>query len=161
MTNSNNLRNLNKLLKTISKINQKLLTSADEKKLSQHICNYLVQIKDYKLVWLGLRETGNKCLITPTAIAGDDKDFVKEIKKSWDKYGFNGCPTSVALKSGNFFLIEDLANEKRFVPWDKLAVKKGFLSAIVLPLKYYDEVIGSLHIYSDVKNHFIMKKSDS
>jgi PAS domain S-box-containing protein len=154
MSNNNNLKRLNILLRTISKINEQLVISDDEKKLCQKICSYLVKIKGYKFVWMGLKESENDKL-TPIAIAGQDKDFIKYIKNSWNKYGFNGCPTSMALASGMPFLIEDLKNEERFVPWDRNAIENGFLSALVLPIKYHNDVIGTLHIYSDMKNYFL------
>ena len=109
MSNNNNLKRLNILLRTISKINQQLVISNDEKKLCQKICHHLVKIKGYKFVWMGLKESENDKL-TPIAIAGKDKDFIKYIKNSWNKYGFNSCPTSMALKSGEHFVIEDLKN---------------------------------------------------
>jgi len=157
MSNNNNLKRLNILLRTISKINQQLVISSDEKKLCQKICHYLIRIKGYKFVWMGLKESNND-EITPVAIAGKDKDFVRYIKNSWNKYGFNGCPTSIALESGIPFLIEDLKNEERFVPWDRNAIENGFLSALVLPIKYHNDVIGTLHIYSDTKNYFLKEE---
>jgi hypothetical protein len=96
MSNNNNLKRLNILLRTISKINQQLVISSDEKKLCQKICHYLIRIKGYKFVWMGLKESNND-EITPVAIAGKDKDFVRYIKNSWNKYGFNGCPTVIMI----------------------------------------------------------------
>ena len=106
---------------------------------------------------MGLKESENDKL-TPIAIAGKDKDFIKYIKNSWNKYGFNGCPNSMALKSGKHFVIEDLENEERFVPWDRKAIENGFLSALALPIKYHNDVIGTLHIYSDMKNYFLKEE---
>jgi HTH-type transcriptional regulator, bacterioopsin transcriptional activator and related proteins len=156
--NKNNLKRLNILLSTISKINQQLITSNDEKKLCQEICFYLVKIKGYEFVWIGLKE-GENDTITPIAIEGKDKDFINYIKNSWKKYGFNGFPTGKTLESGMPFLIEDLINEERFVPWDKKAIEYGFLSALVLPIKYHNDVVGTLHIYSDVKNYFLKEET--
>jgi PAS domain S-box-containing protein/putative nucleotidyltransferase with HDIG domain len=154
MSNNDNLKRLNILLRTISKINQQLVISNDEKKLCQKICGHLVKIKGYKFVWIGLKEVGNGKL-APVALAGKDKEFVRLIKNSWNKYGFTNCPASIALKSGRHFLNEDLENAERFVPWDKRAMEKGFLSTLVLPIKYHSDVVGTLHIYSDMKNYFL------
>ena len=102
MSDNNNLKILSRSLKTISKINRDLLSFNSEKKLCQNICNELVRIKGYKFVWMGLKENGND-KISPIAITGKHKDFVKSVKGLWDKYGFNGCPTSMALKRGKHF----------------------------------------------------------
>ena len=154
MLNANKLKKINQILQTISKINYQLLIASDEKKLCQQICNCLIKIKGYEFVWVGLKDSSSD-EITPFAIAGNKKDFIKDIKNSWKRYGFNGSPTGISLKSGKPFLIEDLKSEKRYVSWDKIAIERGFLSVLVLPVKYYDEVIGTLHIYSDIKNYFI------
>lgn len=138
--NNNDLKILSKSLKAISKINQDLLSFNSEKKLCQNICNDLVQIKGYKFVWMGLRENGSG-ILSPIAIAGKDKDFVKSVRGSWDKYGFNGCPTSMALKRGKNFTNKDLKNVQRFVPWDKKATEEGFLSALILPIRYHNDDI--------------------
>jgi hypothetical protein len=76
---NNNLKILNRSLKAISKINQDLLSFNSEKRLCQNICNDLVQIKGYKFVWMGLKENGNG-ILSPIAIMGKDKDFIKSIK---------------------------------------------------------------------------------
>ena len=143
---------LNNIIKTISSINQLLVISKDEKELCRKICKSLVQIKGHKLIWLGLKEFKG-IEIAPIAIDGTEKDFVNVVKNSFHKYSFNKGPTGEALKTGKPFLIRNLKNEK-IVPWGKAALKKGFLSAVILPLKYYDEVIGMLHIYSNLENGF-------
>ncbi|MGZ5472128.1 MAG: PAS domain S-box protein, partial [Nitrososphaeraceae archaeon] len=143
--------------KAISRINQDLLGFSSEKKLCQKICSDLVKIKRYKFIWMGLNENGNG-MLTPIAIAGNDKHFVKDVKGSWGKYSFNGCPTSMALKRNHRFLNEDLNNVRRFVPWDKKATEEGFLSALILPIRYNSDVIGTFHVYSDTKNYFLKEE---
>jgi GAF domain-containing protein len=157
MSDNSNLKRLNILLKTTRKINQELAISDDEKKLCQKICRYLMQIKGYKFAWMGFNEVGND-KFRPIVITGKDKDFIKNIKNTWKEYKFNSDPTSFALKNGASFVIKDLVHEERFVPWDKTAMVGGFLSATVLPIKYYNDVIGTLHIYSDIKNYFIKEE---
>ncbi len=157
MSDNNNLKILSRSLKAISKINRDLLSFNSEKKLCQNICNDLVRIKGYKFVWMGLKENGNG-ILSPIAIMGKDKDFVKSVKGLWDKYSFNGCPTSMALKRGKNFINKDLKNVKRFVPWDKKAIEEGFLQAFVLPIRYHNDVIGTLHVYSDLNNYFLKEE---
>jgi len=155
--NNNNLKILSRSLKVISKINRDLLSFSSEKKLCQTICNDLVRVKGYKFLWIGLKENGNG-IFSPIALMGKDKGFIKSVEGSWDKYGFNGCPTSMALKRGKNFLNKDLKNVQRFVPWDKMTIKEGFLSALVLPIKYQSDVIGTFHVYSDTKNYFLKEE---
>ncbi len=157
MSNNNNLKRLNILLRTISKINRQIIISNDKKKLCQKICNYLIKIKGYKFVWMGLKESKNDKFV-PIATAGKNKDFIKSIKDSWGKYRFDGCHTSISLESGKPFVIEDLKNVERFIPWDKKAIEEGFLSAVILPIKYHNDVIGTIHVYSDMEKYFLKEE---
>lgn len=144
---------LNNIIRTISKINQLFVVCKDEKEFCEKICSVLVQMKGHKLVWLGLKE--NKYSeITPIAIEGVEKDLVKNIRDLWHKHSFNRGPAGKALKDGKPFIIGNLKKEKRFVQWDKIVVKKGFLSSAILPLNLAEEVIGALYIYSDIENGF-------
>ncbi|MBE3089192.1 MAG: GAF domain-containing protein, partial [Actinobacteria bacterium] len=155
--NNNDLKILSKSLKAISKINQELLSFSSEKKLCQNICNDLVRIKGYKFIWIGLKESRNDN-ITSISIAGKNKDFIKFIKNSWEKYGFNKYSAQKTFGSNKPFLNKDLTNKERFVPWDKEVAKEGFLSALVLPIKYHNDIIGTLHVYSDTKNYFLKEE---
>jgi hypothetical protein len=104
MSKNDDIKKLNKLLVNTNKINIQLLQASDKKKLCQQICNYFVKIKDYKFVWMGLKETEND-KFTPIALSGKDKVFIELIKDSWNRYGFNGCSTSIALKGGSHYII--------------------------------------------------------
>ena len=149
----NELLRLNKILRTVSKINQLLVICKDEKELCTKICNVLDKIRGYKLTWIGLLEN-KKSAIEPIAFAGDEKAFLKTIKKYWEKYSFNGCPSGKAIKNGKPYVIRDLKSEERFVPWENEAIERGFLSSAILPLIVKEEVIGTLHIYSEIENDF-------
>jgi len=157
MPDNSSLKILSRSLKAISKINRDLLNFKSEKNLCQAICNDLVQIKGYKFVWMGLKENGSE-ILSPIAIMGKDRDFVKSVKESWDKYSFNDCPASMALKRGRNFINKDLKNAQQFVPWDKNAIEEGFLSVLILPIRYHSDVIGTLHVYSDTKNYFLKEE---
>ena len=153
----NELLRLNKILRTVSKINQLLVICKDEKELCTKICNVLDKIRGYKLTWIGLLDN-KKSAIEPIAFAGDEKAFLKTIKKYWEKYNFNECPSGKAIKNGKPYVIRDLKSEERFVPWENEAIERGFLSSAILPLIVKEEVIGTLHIYSDIENDFPRKE---
>ena len=155
--NNNNLKIISRSLKAISKINQDLLSFNSEKKLCQKICNDLVRIKGYKFIWIGLRESRNDN-ITSISIAGKNKDFIKFIKNSWEKYGFNKYSAQKTFGSSKPFLNKDLTNKERFIPWNKEVVEEGFLSALILPIKYHNGIIGTLHVYSDMNDYFLKEE---
>jgi PAS domain S-box-containing protein/putative nucleotidyltransferase with HDIG domain len=157
MPESNDLKKLNSLLKTTSKINQEIVISTDENKLCQKICRYLLEIEGHQMIWIGLRKAEDK-KFTPIAIIGHNRDFIKNVKNTWKEYGLGDCATGLALKRGIHFINQDLKNEKRFVPWDNKAIEEGFLSAAVFPIKYHNDVIGTLHIYSDINNYFLKEE---
>lgn len=150
--NNKGTKKTNILLSSMFKINQKLLVANNEKILCQKICRYLTSTMGYKLVWIGLKENNNK--IAPQAISGSDNDLVITIKSYWGKYEFNNHPSGLVLKNGKPYLIENLEDGNSFIPWDKEVSKRGFISAIILPVIIKNETIGSLHVYSDIKEYF-------
>jgi two-component system sensor histidine kinase/response regulator len=55
-------------------------------------------------------------------------------------------------------IVKDIAQDPRFSPWRDAAAKKGFKSAVSLPLVIQDKVIGVLSLYSSVDDAFNEKE---
>ena len=63
-------------------------------------------------------------------------------------------PQEFVFTTGQYFLANDILQNDRLKPWHELAVKLGFGSCIILPVKKGGKVIGSLNLYAAERNFF-------
>lgn len=155
---------LDSLLMFVSNLNQSLLTIKDEQELFQQVCDSLIEEIWYvELAWIGLVEKGTY-QVKPVAQSGFDDGYLNSMRVTWDDSEYGKGPTGMCIKTGKPFVMNDVENDPRYLPWRNEAQKRGYRSSAALPLKYKDEVIGALNIYShradvfgDEEIKFLMK----
>jgi PAS domain S-box-containing protein len=144
---------LRDLLIAVEDIHHALLVAENEAELFQQICNSLKQVSYVKFAWIGLAEKGTFD-IKPVAFAGFEDGYLSSIKVTWDDSEYGKGPTGTAIKTGQPYVMRDIAIDPRYDPWRKEALKRGYASSIALPLIHEGEVIGSLNVYSERKDAF-------
>lgn len=144
---------LHDLLIAVKDIHHALLVAENEAELFQQICNSLKQVSYVKFAWIGLAEKGTFD-IKPVAFAGFEDGYLSSIKVAWDDSEYGKGPTGMAIKTGQPYVMRDIATDPRYDPWRKEALKRGYASSIALPLIHEGEVIGSLNLYSERKDAF-------
>ncbi|MCD6318135.1 PAS domain S-box protein [Candidatus Aerophobetes bacterium] len=147
------IKRLYSMQKVIRRINQVLLRAKGEPELFQRICELLLQIEDFKFVWIGFLQE-KTFEVKPVAYAGFERGYLSSIKLRWDDSKYGMGPTGRAIKEGKPFIIRDIENDPRYAPWRKEALKRGYKSSISLSLSHAGEVIGALNIYSGEKDAF-------
>ncbi|MEE9459134.1 MAG: ATP-binding protein, partial [Candidatus Bathyarchaeia archaeon] len=146
-------KRMSNLLKTVNNISNYILQAKNELELFKEVCNSIQQLKDIKFVWIGLVEEGSFDM-KPAAFAGFEDGYISStrITKDDSKYGMG--PAGIAMKTNKPVVIEDIRTDKRFVPWKKEALKRGYASTLALPMKHEEHTIGSLMVYSEKKDVF-------
>jgi PAS domain S-box-containing protein len=144
---------LHDLLIAVEDIHHALLVAENEAELFQQICNSLKQVSYVKFVWIGLAEKGTFD-IKPVAFAGFEDGYLSSIKVTWDDSEYGKGPTGTAIKTGQPYVMRDIATDPNYDPWRKEALKRGYTSSVALPLIHEGEVIGSLNVYSGRKDAF-------
>ena len=144
---------LHDLLIAVKDIHHALLVAENEAELFQQICNSLKQVSYVKFVWIGLAEKGTFD-IKPVAFAGFEDGYLSSIKATWDDSEYGKGPTGIAIKTGQPYVMRDIATDPRYDPWRKEALKRGYASSVALPLIHEGEVIGSLAVCSERKDAF-------
>lgn len=71
-----NLRRTDSVLRAVSDINQLIVREKDRTKILQDACEILVEIKEYKFVWIGLIEEEGSMRILPMAKAGVEEEYI-------------------------------------------------------------------------------------
>jgi diguanylate cyclase (GGDEF)-like protein/PAS domain S-box-containing protein len=142
------VRRSNRALAMLGRCNELLIRASDEIGFLADICRLVVEEGDYALAWAGFagRDRGKR--VVPVAYAGDNTGYLDAIDVSWseqDPAGRGGV--GQALRSGQLTVIADLASDPAFAPWRTEALRRGYRSAVVLPLGVDGATVGVLALY--------------
>ncbi len=154
-----NIRFLNRLLRSIRDINQLIVLEKDEKKLLQKACDLLSQINQYRFVWIGKQNhaTGR---VVPVAQSGFEKDYLKNIVITWDNTPTGKGPTGTAFRTAKSVFMRDILTDPAFAHWRPEALKQGYKSSAAFPMIYEKKIYGVLNVYSDRVNAFEKEEID-
>ncbi|SCG86889.1 histidine kinase dimerization/phosphoacceptor domain -containing protein [Methanobacterium congolense] len=142
------VKHLNSILKAIRNVNQLIVKEKDRDELFKRACDILREIRDFKLVWIGLVNENN-FNISPAASSGIEESYLDSIKITWDDSPEGKGPSGMAIKNQKPYIMRNLVEDPTFKPWKAEAIKRGFSSSIAFPLMYGEKVYGSLAIYSE------------
>ncbi len=142
------LRRINRTLKTLSEGNQALVRAVRESDLLKDVCDVLIKFGGYDFAWMGFVEGNKKKNVRPAAKAGDDGGYLDKISSDLNNIFDAHNPIGKTIETAKPYIVRNIKNEFRNSSWSREAVKRGFVSLIVLPLKEEDSVLGVLAIYT-------------
>jgi PAS domain S-box-containing protein len=144
---------LNRLLRTITEVNQVLVRATDEKTLLADVCHILVSDGGYVLAWIG-RPDGNTKRVVPIARAGTETGYLDKIEVRWDDTPAGRGPTGTALREGRAEIVPDIETHPGVSPWRDLMRHHGLRSDAAFPIWRGGKVAASLTVYSAEKAFF-------
>ncbi len=147
------LKRTERALKTISDCNKELVRATDEYALLQAICRVIVEKGGYRMAWVGFAMADEKKSIRVASHAGFNDGYLEKSDITWAEGERGNGPTGLALRTGQVAICQDFQNDPRVAPWRAEALKRGFGSAIVLPLQH-QQLLGVLTIYAAAANAF-------
>jgi len=148
------LRELNRLYKFMSQMNQAIVKAPDATALFGEACRIAVEVGQFRMAWVGLLdETATK--VIPVTCAGEESGYLSGIVT----ISLNGPqetmgPGGRTLQTGQLTTCNDIASAPEMAPWRQAALSRGYLSSVGLPLKRSGKVVGLLSLYSVKKNFF-------
>ncbi len=129
-----NLRKVNRTLKTLSSGNEVLVRASDEIALLEEMCRVVVDAGGYRVAWVGYAQQDELKSVRPMAHHGIEADRLWQLRFSWAEDEFGRGPTGAAIRSGEPQLIADAYTDPRFAPWHAEALACGCASILALPL---------------------------
>lgn len=129
-----NLRKVNRALKTLSSGNEVLVRGTEEIALLQEMCRIVVDVGGYRLAWVGYAQHDEQKSVQPMAQHGLEADYLGKMHFSWGEDEFGLGPTGAAIRSGEPQVIADAYTDPRFAPWRAQAIENGCASILALPL---------------------------
>src|SRR5215467_14524983 len=149
-----NLERLNRTLQTLYRCNQALVHATDEYELLQAVCRILVEVGGLRMAWVGYLELDLEKTVRPVAQAGYDQGYVESAKATWADTERGQGPVGIALRTGKPWWAKNIQTDAHIAPWRAEALKRGYGSAIALPLMRDGEPFGVLTLYDAEPNAF-------
>ncbi|MFB3923625.1 MAG: PAS domain S-box protein [Terriglobia bacterium] len=148
------LRRLNRALRTLSECNQAMVRAREESELLASVCRILVDDGGYRLAWVGYVEHDEEKSVRPMGWAGHEDGYLALVNASWADNDRGQGPTGTAIRSGQTQVARNLREDPQFAPWREEAIRRGYASSIALPLVQNGQPFGALMLYSPTVNAF-------
>ncbi len=142
------LQKLNRTLKALSHSSVDMMRATEEAAYLQEICKNIVEDCEHAMAWIGYAEIGPGKSVRPMASAGFETGYLETLNITYADTE-RGCgPTGTAIRTGRISICRNILTDPQFAPWRKEAIKRGYASAIVLPLMAEGRSFGTINIYS-------------
>jgi PAS domain-containing protein len=142
------LKRLNRTLKALNNSNLAILHVANEADFLNEVCRIITRDCGHTMVWIGIAENDEKKTVRPVAFSGLDEGYLDKLSITWDESEFGRGPTGTAIRTGEPSICRDMLTDPAFAHWREEAVKRGYASSLVIPLKEQNRVWGAITIYS-------------
>ncbi len=148
------LLRLNQTLRAMSNSSQAIVRALDELQYLQEVCRIIAEDCGYSMVWIGYAQEDEGKSIVPVAHAGFEEGYLETLQPTWADTPRGHGPTGTAIRTGQVAMCRNMLTDERFAPWREQAIKRGYASSIVLPLRSEGRVFGALTIYSPRSDPF-------
>jgi PAS domain S-box-containing protein len=154
------LYTLNRTLRAHSESSRAMMRAVDEREYLNEVCRIIVEDCGHAMVWIGLAEEDEGKTVRPAAQAGFDKGYVEGLRITWADAERGRGPTGAAIRTGAVVICRNMLTDPAFAPWREEAVKRGYASSLVLPLKWEGKPLGAISIYAREPDAFSEDETD-
>ncbi|MEJ2647808.1 MAG: MASE3 domain-containing protein [Sedimentisphaerales bacterium] len=142
------LKRLNRTLRALSKSTLAVAHAADELRYLQNVCDIIINDCGHAMVWIGFAENDEAKTVKPIVCAGFEEGYLDTLRITWADAPRGRGPTGTAIRTRKASVCKNIPTNPAFEPWRADAVKRGYASAISLPLLNDGKAFGALTIYS-------------
>ncbi|HDN27545.1 MAG TPA: PAS domain S-box protein, partial [Thioploca sp.] len=135
-------------LQARNRFNNLLVRSTTEAQLLSEICRLIVKIAGYNLSWVGFANEDQEKSVTAVAQYGYEDGYLEALTLTWADGEKGQNPMGTAIRSNKPAVVQNILENPNFEPWCMSALKRGYASAISLPLLANDKAFGALTICS-------------
>jgi len=144
---------LNRMLRTLSGVNELLVRETEESRLYEEVCRIAVERAAFLLAWVGVADRASG-RVDVAARAGAAQGYLEGIDIRCDDSPRGGGPTGTAIREGRTVAIGDFATDPRLALWRDAGAAHGVRSSAATPIRRGDTVIGALTLYSSKPHTF-------
>ncbi|MCX6165751.1 MAG: PAS domain S-box protein [Ignavibacteriae bacterium] len=144
---------LNRIYALLSQINQAIVRIDNKQELFDKICNIAIEFGKFNFAWIGLLdEKSNKVL--PVAFDGFENGYLEIVKNSIGNNTKSNPFLIKFFKDGVNIVSNDISKDSFHVYDREDAIKRGYKSSGLFPIRENGKVIGLLCLSSDKFNFF-------
>ena len=148
------LRTVNRELKTISECNQIIVRTNDEASLLRDICQVLIRMGGYRLAWVVFEESDTSKILHPTFQMGYEKDELDVIDLVCKSMNDENHPIADAIQNVKYCVRRMTVADEAFEGWTQELCDQGFASFISLPLTNNFYPFGALNLFTSDPDAF-------
>ncbi len=126
---------LNRIDAVLRRINESVVHIHERMHLMQEVCKIMVKEGGFVLAWIGFEDPDTHRINRVTA-SGIVDDFFVNVRLSSDDIANGQGPTVTAIRKGKYSICNDIQAFPSMEMWEEDAVRKGYRSAVCIPIKY-------------------------
>lgn len=143
------LQHVARAQRLLSRCNEALIRADSEQALLDAVCDIVVAEGGYRMAWVGYAMDDQAKSVRPMASAGEGTQYLDGIHISWADDSPSGQGASGrTIRECVPVVVEELARDAAYAPWQELAERYGFRATCSLPLRAGDHTYGHLSMYS-------------
>jgi PAS domain S-box-containing protein len=147
------LERLGRLYSALSQINQAIVRKRSQRDLFPTVCEILVEPGGFGMAWIGWHDPETQRLM-PVASAGDQRGYLDTIEIYADDRLEGRGPTGLAFRANRPYVCNDLFLDPVTVPWRGELERRGFRSAVALPIQLLGKAAGTLSVFAERAGFF-------
>lgn len=148
---------LNRIYTLLSNINQALVRIKDKRQLFETACKIAIDDGKFKMSWIGLFDEQSGELKVEYSHGFDD-GYLDEVIVNKKSYSDGVKPISELTTTGKALIFNDIEKLDANLFWRQQALKRGYKSNIIFPLKVFGNIIGIYSLFSDQAGFFEEKE---
>ena len=141
-------------LRTLNACDRVVVRAKSEDEMLRSLCRTIVDEEGYSLAWVGFAIDNADKAIEIQASAGQAMAFLSDLTLGWGEDIKGSGTVGQTLRSGEVFVVNDIAQEPTLAHIKGRARLHNLASAITLPLIFESGPLGCLTIYSQHREHF-------
>lgn len=127
----------------LQEIDQYILHQSGLQHVVKRICQRMVELFGFKLVWLGMKAADGSVEISDAA---GQTEYLSGIQVRWDEQPQGRGPAGVAIRENH--PVDVSADSVEFAPWRERAERYGIRRILAIPLSMETDVFGVLLMYA-------------
>lgn len=152
------VRRSNRALRVLNAVTDVVARAVDERQLMEGICRTAVDTGGYRMAWVGLALQDAVKTVRPVAHAGYEAGFLGQIALTWADTEDGQGPSATAIRTGRTCVVRNSATDPRIASQHKEAERRGYASALSIPLDNQD-AFGVLTVYASDADAFDVEET--